>query len=596
MVRAILELFASKEKVAAILVHPIIEFIFMTLFIAFILTVTIHFALFLKINRVRKHIKETNRLDIEPLQSFKEQFDLRQKEEALNVETFVQEKFSSWQMFRIPVIAVMKLIQMMVSVFILLGVLGTFIGLTISLSGMNISEDFHVENIVGVLSGIDVAFYTSIAGMTFSLFTSILRRVLNTEYMMTDLMLMVESHFEGDEQHGMNRLIEVSEAIHQSLHEVVKSFVGFREYTTGLQQSAKDLVAFNDGLSSHLQDFQTLFQQMKAVTKGFADGTTALNDNFSTLFSYFKKIDHRNERMVKVVEQTYEKAEETSNAQIKALKHMENTAENLRDYVTSLVEEQKEIRSAYERVASEQQQMMSVIEEHREELKKIFGHHVNEKLSHLSLNLKDLRQGFEKLGDGVSQLPSYLKTMNQTQKESSHLLSERMRQLAEFNTTFSQSLEKHANQAVTFERHMMMASNTFEQFGRKNEQLIQEINATVSQINQSFQHRERDMDKSVDILREALVKQITGLEQELEHRLHDVVRQFGDAMTRTSEGMKRELVDIRRMTEEIQRNYFVSIQKLLQQIGHEFQIYNKELQLARESNVNRRLEMNSHEF
>lgn len=585
MVQAILELFASKEKVAAILVHPMIEFIFLTLFIAFILTVTIHLVLFLKINRIRKYLKETNRVDIEPLQTFKEQFDLRQKEEALNVETFVQEKFSSWQMFRVPVIAAMKLIQMMVSVFILLGVLGTFIGLTISLSGMSMSGDFLIENVVGVLSGIDVAFYTSIVGMTFSLFTTILRRVLNTEYMMTDLMLMVESHFEGDEQHGMNRLIEVSEAIHQSLHEVVKSFVGFREYTTGLQQSAKDLAAFNDGLSSNLQDFQTLFQQMKAVTDGFADGTTALNENFSSLFAYFKKVDQRNERVANIIEQIFEKAQETSSAQMQTLKHIEVTSEELKNFVTSVVEEQKQVRQTFEQVVKEQQQMVAVIAEHREELKKIFGHQVSEKLGNLSNDLKNLRHGFEQLGDGVSKLPQYLEMTNRTQEEASHILSERMRKLAEFSTKFNQHLDNHANQSVTFENHMLKATDTFKQLGAKNEQLIQEINATVSQINQSFQHRERELDKSVDVLRDALLKHVASLEGELDHRLHDVVRQFGDAMNRTSEGMKRELVDIRRMTEDIQRNYFRSIQQLLQEIGREFQTYNRSVQTTSQQNA-----------
>src|SRR5699024_340424 len=217
-----------------------------------------------------------------------------------------------------------------VSVFILLGVLGTFIGLTISLGSINAGGDQLVENVAGVLSGIDIAFYTSIVGMGFSLIMTVLVKAFNTEYMLTDLMLLTESNLEGHEQQGMNRIIEVSEAINQSiqslqetnqdsLQSIEESFTGFKDYTAGLEQSAKDLAAFNEGLSSNLEHFQELFDQMKAVTDGFSKGTKELNKNFDSLFSYFKKADQRNERLLKSFEKSTGKMEEVSQAQIDSL-------------------------------------------------------------------------------------------------------------------------------------------------------------------------------------------------------------------------------------------------------------------------------------
>src|SRR5699024_10988699 len=155
------------------------------------------------------------------------------------------------------------MIQMTVSVFILLGVLGTFIGLTMSLGSINMTGgDQLVEDVAAVLAGIDVAFYTSIAGMGFSLIMTVLTRLLNKEFMLTDIMLMTESNLEGEEKNGLNRLIDVSETINQSilglqetnqesLQSIEKAFHGFQEYTTGLQQSAKDLALFNEGLSEN---------------------------------------------------------------------------------------------------------------------------------------------------------------------------------------------------------------------------------------------------------------------------------------------------------------------------------------------------------
>src|SRR5699024_10891142 len=140
----------------------------------FVVTLFIHIALFLKIRKVRNYFYETDRMDIDPLQDIKNELDIRQAEETIKIETFVQEKFSSLRIFQIPIISLIKLVQMTISVFILLGVLGTFIGLTISLGSINAGDDQLVENVAGVLSGIDVAFYTSIVGMGFSLTITIL--------------------------------------------------------------------------------------------------------------------------------------------------------------------------------------------------------------------------------------------------------------------------------------------------------------------------------------------------------------------------------------------------------------------------------------
>src|SRR5699024_11498676 len=265
MIQALLELFTTEEKATAMLASPIIEFIFMTLFMLFIITLILHFTLFIKIRNIRHYVKTTDRLDVEPLQTYQQQFKERQAKEAIRVDTFIQEKISSWKMFHLPVVNIIKIVNMTISVFILLGVLGTFIGLTISLGNIETTGDQLVENVSGVLSGIDVAFYTSIVGMGFSLIMTVLVRMFNTEYLLTDLMLKLESHLEGEEQHGMNRMIDVSEHIHQaivhlqetneqSLQGIVESFDGFKDYTAGLEHAATDLATFNDVIYDYLSD------------------------------------------------------------------------------------------------------------------------------------------------------------------------------------------------------------------------------------------------------------------------------------------------------------------------------------------------------
>lgn len=588
MIQAILELFTTAEKAEAMLANPIIEFIFMALFIIFILTLGIHISLYMKLRTIRNHVKETNHLDMEPLRTFKEQFEKRQKADTIKAETFVQERFSSWRLWNIPVVGLIKIVQMTVSVFILLGVLGTFIGLTISLGSIQTAEDQLVENVTGVLSGIDVAFYTSIVGMSFSLLMTLLVKLFNTEYMLTDIMLMVESHLEGHEQNGMSRLIQVSETINQSiinlqqtnqqsLQNMEKAFTGFQEYTTGLQQSAKDLAAFNEGLSSNLQDFQELFQQMKLITEGFREGTTELNKNFAALFAYFKKADRRNERLATAFEQTYEKMQETSNVQIQTLGRYGESVDELKDFTSALVEEQGTIRHTVDKMMQKSDELVRKMGEHNQEFKQIFGTDVTGKLTGITTHLSKLSQEFDQLGNSIVHLPKALEVINQTQNEYKHLLSDRFRELEDFNRTFSDHLKDHSTQSATFEQNVLEASRTYEQMGMKNNQVITEMNAILSKMNQSFQQREHQLDTGVDLLKETLSNYVSSLEGTLGGKLDQVARNIGDSIELTTNGMRKEFTEIRRGSEDIQQNSFRSIQQLLQELGQEFHTFNRQM-------------------
>ncbi len=588
MIQAILELFTTVEKAEAMLANPIIELIFMALFIIFILTLGIHLFLYMKLRKIRNHVKETNRLDMEPLRTFKEQFEKRQEVDPIKVETFVQERFSSWRLWNIPVVGLIKIVQMTVSVFILLGVLGTFIGLTISLGSIQTAEDQLVENVTGVLSGIDVAFYTSIVGMSFSLLMTLLVKLLNTEYMLTDIMLMVESQLEGYEQNGMGRLIQVSETINQSiinlqktnqqsLQNMEKAFTGFQEYTTGLQQSARDLAAFNEGLSSNLQDFQELFQQMKMITEGFREGTTELNKNFTALFAYFKKADRRNERMATAFEQTYEKMKETANVQIHTLAQYGESVGELKDFTGTLLDEQTKIRNLIDKTMLKSDELVRKMNAHNQEFKQIFGTDVTGKLVGITNHLGKLSQEFDQLGSSIVQLPNALEVINQTQNEYKHILSDRFRELEDFNRTFSEHLKDHSTQSATFEQNLLKASRTYEQMGSKNNQVITEMNAVLSKMNQSFQQREHQLDVGVDLLKETLSNYVSNLEGTLGGKLEQVARNIGDSIELTTNTMRKELTEIRRGSEDIQQNSFRSIQQLLQELGQEFQTFNRQM-------------------
>lgn len=604
MIQSILELFTTVEKAEAMLESPMIKLIFTSLFILFIVTLIVHIMLYVRINRIRNHLKHTGRMDIEPLLQMKTEFDVRKAEESLQVETFVQEQISGWRMFHVPVVSFIKLVHMTISVFILLGVLGTFIGLTISLGSINGVEDQLIENVSGVLSGIDVAFYTSIIGMSFSLIMTVLVKVLNTEYVLTDVMLVLESQLEGAEGQDMRQMVEVSESIRDSIQDlqrtnqaslqaVVESFTGFKDYTAGLEKSAKDLALFNDGLSENLDNFQELFHQMKVVTDGFSDGTVQLNKNFDALFSYFKKSDRRNERFVETFEKTAGKVEEVSQAQIDSLSGFDDTADELKHFTSSLVEEQGEVHTALAAITAETKVLIDNIATHNDTFTHVFGSGLDKELSGIRHVVGELQASFEKVGRPIASLPEALEIVNQTQVEQQDLLADRFAELKEFNRTFANHINNHATESQALETRVKDTSVTFDDMGRNNTQLIQEIKETMNHLGHHFTQREQQVESSVEMVKSTLSNYVATLEGTLGSKLDGVIRKIEDSMQASSNELSRGFSDMRRQAEETKQNHARQSEQLIGGLSQEIQLLNRQLeQIARQAQTvqtNRRL-------
>ncbi len=588
MLQALLGLFTTAEKAEAMLESPIIRLIFFSLFGLFAITLAVHFTLYVKIKKTRHYVQETKRFGMEPLKSIKEEFGTRQQKEAIKPETFVQEKFSGWRMAGIPVVNLIKLVQMTISIFILLGVLGTFIGLTISLGSISTESEALVENISGVLSGIDVAFYTSIIGMSFSLIMTVLVRAFSTEYLLTDLMLMVESHLESEEQHGMGRMIDALGKIHgailhmekannESLGSIVKAFSGFKDYTAGLEQSAKDLAAFNDGLSGNLEEFKDLFGQMKVITEGFGEGTTKLNNNFDTLFTHFKKADDKNERMLTTFDKTYANIEKVSDAQIGSLQNFDTSVSDLKDFTSSILDAQSDVRGSLENITNKAEGIADTMGAHNQTFKKLFGEDVSARLYSIATYLADLNKGFDKIDASISSLPEALTFIKETQDEHKHLLEDRFREVKEFNQTFGDHLKRHESETRSFEKHLRDTAGTFELLANKNNALVNEINRSISQANQSFSERNQSLHSNVADMKNTLTTHVSGIENTLGQKLDTLIRNMDQSLYTAVDGMNRELAEIRRMSEDVSQNNARLIQQVLQEFSREMQALNRRM-------------------
>lgn len=582
MVRFILGLFTTEQKIEAILTHPIIEFIFIVLLVTFALAMVMHLALYSYIRPLRNHLKRTGRMDMVPLDHFQEDFAKERKAGSVPVETFVQEKFSQWRYLGVPIVHLIKMIQATVSVFILLGVLGTFIGLTISLGSLSTASDQFVENAASVLSGIDVAFYTSIMGMGFSLLMTLLIHLLNTEFILTDLMLMVETSLTEENKQGMGKLIDVSTSIHQavldsseanqsSLHEVIQSFTGFQEYTIGLEQSAKDLKAFNEGLSQNLIEFQQLFLSMEEVTAEIGTGTDTLNENFSQLFSYMEQAEEKRTKDIEMIESIHGQIFTTASLQKETSESFTEFLDDIETFLTNGLSEQAKIQQSFTLVVEKSEQLVKTMEGHHQEFKKVFGQNIGDGLKEIEVHLDQLANDFDQLGTTFTDLPVVLTAINDTQDEYRQLLANRFRDMDTFNQSFGNYLRELAKESTQMEKNIREAAGTFEQVSHQNHQSLQEINQSLTQIDQAFSQRDNQFDRNNELSRDLLTDMMRKMTDTLDHRLDQMTRQVDDVMRRTGEDIQREFSDLQRMQEEALQTNMRLLHQLVQEVSREMQ-------------------------
>jgi len=607
MLETFLSLFTTDQKVQAMLAYPIIRLIFMTLIIGFFITVIIHLALYLRIKRLNNYVKSTNRLDIEPVQEMAHYYNDKQNKH-IPLDTFIQEQFSKWRFFHVPVVSLIKMIRATISIFILLGVLGTFIGLTISLGAIQTEGEELVEHIVQVLSGIDVAFYTSIIGMSASLIVTLLTRAFNTEYLLTDLMLSVESVFAKEKQQSFGQLIHVTKEVKQSiddLHEtnersmkeIDTSFTGFKDYTSGLQQAAEDLAIFNDGLTENLTQFQTLFQQMEKNTSTFQKGTDTMNENFASLINYFKGVDERNEYISGRLEQTFINVEKTTASQEEIAKQIAATVENMQQFSTSLLENHKNIERNLTTVNRSLDEVSEEIKRHNTEFKRLFGDDVSKRLENVGQYVYELAKQFDRLDESLFYLPEALQEVSQAYATHKSLMDDRYHELKHFNETFHEHLRQHQIESVAFDQQLKQVKGSFDQINRENNQLLQTMSRTISQFNDSFYEKEQALEQAINRLQQTMQQYAERMEYSLGDQLQQVGTQMNRSVQQTMDNISDEFINVRRLHEQLLLEQTRSFQQMMQTLERNMQTFNQQVRTVEQQMVNNRpiTQVNRHE-
>jgi Na+/phosphate symporter len=168
--------------------------------------------------------------------------------------------------------------------------------------------------------------------------------------------------------------------------------------------------------------------------------------------------------------------------------------------------------------------------------------------------------------------------INRAQGENKNLLSNRFNELKQLNHEFHNHLKTHSVNTGAYEKYLKDASRYYDQLGTNNQQLLSEINRTITQMSDSFTHRENQLESNVAVLKDTLSRYVASLEGTLGEKLEKVSRNIGEYVVDINDAMKKEFKQIGEITEDNQQRSARYMQQTLNELSQEFQHLNRQLQ------------------
>ena len=465
-----------------------------------------------------------------------------QTENDVNLQTFLEGYMAEFNMTnqRISMIKQLKLIQMASSLSILIGVLGTFIGLVISLSGIDSNQ--MSQSITNVLAGVHTAFYTSIAGIISSILIILSTKFLNSEQMLIQVMLKVENYLNLVENKTLDqRLVGKMEDVKAAILEMKKAFLEAHSFTAGFERATENMNDFNDMFRQNTKQLSELFKGMGKFTTSYNEKMDQLLTNFQKLFIFFSQQEE---------------------IQANSLSMIKETGESLKLFMERLTKEQQEQKNVLVHISNELKGTKDALT--------VFFETTNERLHDV----------FDKVGEFYEKSIEHQKRLVESQRKIEDKNTAFIRNVESATTTIKDILEMNSfDNLLSFSRSF---SNSIEELQEQFRHLIQfmkKIDATQQEYKSFYiqmtdgiekqatrQHRQQE---NVSSYIEQMIEQ-NSQNQETWKKLQqsfstEKIREFMEALYEHSENsIKENLRSLERVilgTNEMVEQQVLSLQK-----------------------------------
>lgn len=242
----------------------------------------------------------------------------------INMNTFVEEVISDFSKDNKILIDEIKSIKSSPSLCILLGVLGTFVGLTITLA--SIDKGDIVNSMTLAISSMQIAFATSIVGIVCSILINSYIKFKNCENVLLQLMLKLENIMTVKSSNDKGEVLDSKlNEIKVCIRDISKAISAIERF----DKISKDLHDFNDDFISSIEKLGIMLNGSHDSIKNFDQSVRRLDKQFSVLNLKFVKLFDTYESQSELYNEIVVSIKESS----KDIKAVNQSQLTIKDYI-----------------------------------------------------------------------------------------------------------------------------------------------------------------------------------------------------------------------------------------------------------------------
>ncbi|MCC0738655.1 hypothetical protein [Clostridioides sp. ZZV14-5902] len=203
----------------------------------------------------------------------------------VNITSFVEEVVSDLKYNNLPILEKIRSIKNSSSISILLGVLGTFVGLSTMLLYVDTKD--IINSLPSTISSMQTAFTTSIFGVVFSLIIGYFTKIKDCEHVLIQIMLKSENLLTSEVTHIKSERMDLKvEEVKNTIKQISKSIEAIEKF----DKISKDLNDFNDEFISGIEALKSLLEGSQSSIKTFDQSVRKLDKQFNILNVKFVKL------------------------------------------------------------------------------------------------------------------------------------------------------------------------------------------------------------------------------------------------------------------------------------------------------------------
>ncbi|MGL5346935.1 MAG: MotA/TolQ/ExbB proton channel family protein [Peptostreptococcaceae bacterium] len=263
----------------------------------------------------------------------------------INITSFIEEVCTGFMFKNRQILELIKTIKNASSSCILLGVLGTFVGLSIMLLSVNTSD--IINSLPASISSMQTAFITSICGIVCSIMINIALSRNDCENILVKLMLRLENILTSEITHskGVNLEYKIND-INDSIKKIGEALEGIEKF----DEISKELKAFNKEFINGVESLKKLIDDSKIALSAFEQNIRKLDKQFSIMnlkfIKLFDKYDNQediNKEILIDIKEACKNIYESTENQIKVRENLKI----LNEHFISSISQQNEIAEKY---------------------------------------------------------------------------------------------------------------------------------------------------------------------------------------------------------------------------------------------------------